>query len=85
MSYFKLCLENKLDEALLLINTDKKKNAALRIFSYNGNRGRSTHARVKRRIIIYIDCTKSLDTSYNNHMSAIELVATNNHAEIHEE
>lgn len=91
MSYFKCCLENRIDDAIALINSPAKLNAALRICSYNGNYdavqkllelGADPNAKCARKGMIFIDCTKGPDLTYNNYTPAIELAAMNNHAEI---
>src|SRR5947208_1157563 len=91
MSYYKLCWENDFNHAIDLINTSQKKNAALRVFSYNGNfdavkklleLGANPLTERKKYGHIFIDCTKGTNMKFDYEKSAIELAAMNNMSDI---
>ena len=91
MSYFQCCLENRINDAIALIDCPKKLNSALRICSFNGNYdavqkllelGANPNAKCMQTGIIFINCTEGPNLSYTNRKPAVELAAMNNHGEI---
>jgi ankyrin repeat protein len=103
-SYYSFCWENNYDEAIRLINNtnpqtenkastfiQKKKNAALRVFAYNGNidavkklleLGANPNMRCRQTETIFINLSNGPDLSYTNYKSATVLAAMNNHSDI---
>ena len=101
MTYYQNCWENELDEVIKMLgisdqddnkhilNIQKKKNAALRIFAYNGNvhavkiflvLGANPYTRIRKDV--FVDKSIGPDLSYKNFYTAIELAAMKNHPDI---
>jgi ankyrin repeat protein len=90
-TYYEFCRNNNFDEAIKLIDNNKKKNTALRVFSHNGNYdavnqllklGANPNIRCRRTGLIFIDRTKGPDLSYDRFKSALELAAMKNNSDI---